>query len=103
MKITIVDDEGNTLKKRMVGTEEGFQALLDKYQVSWLVNDDGFEVTLFEDLQEGTYTLGDKIAETIDLELQQQAPASVSYYVSVFDFEILVILPVSSIIWAGWY
>ena len=69
MKITIVDDEGNTLKKRMVGTEEGFQALLDKYQVSWLVNDDGFEVTLFEDLQEGTYTLGDKIAETIDLEL----------------------------------
>ena len=58
MKVTVVDGKGGVLGKKRVATEKSFQKLLDKFNVTTLVDDEGFEVEEFESLVDGEYTLG---------------------------------------------
>ena len=58
MKVTVVDGKGGVLGKKKVATEKSFQKLLDKFNVTSLVDDEGFEVEEFDSLADGEYTLG---------------------------------------------
>lgn len=60
-KVTVVDGKGAVLDKWLVATEESFQRLLDKFNVTSLEDHEGFKVDEYASLSiaGGEYTLGE--------------------------------------------
>lgn len=57
-KIIVIDASGNE-RKQLLGNQNGFNRVLYRMGVSFLVDEDGFEANHFDSITDGgTYTLG---------------------------------------------
>ena len=60
--VTVVDSNGNAVKKSIIGTNEGYIFTLAALHVQCLVDKDGWNIADYEALTDGaTYTMGAQV------------------------------------------